>query len=110
GGIDGLQRLGSDDRENARDVQRLVRIDRVHPCKRMRRADEIAMQHARQLQIVDIIALDLREADVFDALAFAAHPFEGGGALFPRGSEIVHSAASLNSTPLILSAAYWIAL
>ena len=68
------------------------------------------MQHARQLQIVDVVALALREADVFDALALAAHAFEGGGALFPRGSEIVHSAASLNSTPLILAAAYWIAL
>jgi hypothetical protein len=30
--------------------------------------------------------------------------------LFPRGSHVVHSAASWNSTPLILAAAYWIAL
>lgn len=40
---------------------------------------------------------------------FAAHAFEFGFALFPRGSHVVHSAASLNSTPLVLSAAYWIA-
>ncbi len=53
---------------------------------RMRRADKIAVQHARQFDIVDIIALALGEADVFDALALAAHAFEGGGALFPRGS------------------------
>ena len=39
--------------------------------------------HAR---IVDIVALALRETDVFDPLALAAHAFEGGGALFPRGS------------------------
>ena len=68
------------------------------------------MQHARQLQIVDVVALALGEADVLDALALAAHAFEFGFALFPRGSHVVHSAASLNSTPLILSAAYWIAL
>jgi hypothetical protein len=30
--------------------------------------------------------------------------------LVPRGSHVVHSAASLNSTPFILAAAYWIAL
>ncbi len=68
------------------------------------------MQHARQLHVVDVVALALGEADVFDALALAAHAFELGFALFPRGSHVVHSAASLNSTPLILSAAYWIAL
>ena len=77
---------------------------------RMRRSDEIAVQHARQLQVVDIIALALREADVLDPLALAAHAFEFGFALFPRGSHVVHSAASWNSTPLILAAAYWIAL
>ena len=74
------------------------------------RADEVSVQHARQFHVVDIIALALREADVLDALAFAAHALELGFALFPRGSHVVHSAASLNSTPLILSAAYWIAL
>ena len=76
----------------------------------MRRADEIAVQHAGQLQVVDIVALALGEADVLDALALAAHAFELGFALFPRGSHVVHSAASWNSTPLILAAAYWIAL
>ena len=76
----------------------------------MRRADEIAVQHARQFDVVDVIALALGEADVFDALALAAHAFELGFALFPRGSHVVHSAASWNSTPLILAAAYWIAL
>ena len=76
----------------------------------VRRPDEIAVQHARQFQVVDIIALALGEARILDALALAAHAFETGFALFPRGSYVVHSAASLNSTPLILSAAYWIAL
>src|SRR6202012_5474687 len=81
-----------------------------HPRMGVRRSHKIAMQHVRQLQIVDILALALGEADVLDPLAFAAHAFELGFALFPRGSHIVHSAASWNSTPLILAAAYWIAL
>ena len=72
----------------------------------MGRADEVAEQHAGQLDVVDVVAPALGEADVLDALALAAHAFECGGALFPRGSEVVHSAASWNSTPLILAAAY----
>ncbi len=76
----------------------------------VRRADEVAVQHARQLHVVDIVAFALREADVLDALAFAAHALELGFALFPRGSDVVHSAASLNWAPLIFAAAYWIAL
>ena len=110
GEVDGLQRFGGDHRQHARHLQRLFRVDRFDARMGVRRADEIAVQHARQLQVVDIIALALGEAGVLDALALAAHAFERGGALFPRGSHVVHSAASLNSTPLILSAAYWIAL
>jgi hypothetical protein len=49
------------------------------------RADEIAEQHAGQLQIVDIVALALGEADILDALALAAHALEGGGAFGCRG-------------------------
>src|SRR4029079_9493330 len=96
--------------EHAGHLQRLFRVDRFHPRMRMRRADEGAVQHARQFDVVDVIALALREAGVLDPLALAAHALEGGGALFPRGSQVVHSAASLSSTPLILAAAYWIAL
>src|SRR5262249_4453369 len=110
GEVDGLQRLGGDDRKHAGHFQRLLAVDRFDPRMRMRRADEIAMQHARQFYVVDVIALSLRKADVLDALALAAETFEGGGALFPRGSHVVHSAASLNSTPFCLAAAYWIAL
>ena len=106
GEIDRLQRLGGDDREHARHFQRLGVVDLLDARVRMRRADEIAVQHTRQLQVVDIVAPALREADVFDPLALAAHAFEFGFTLFPRGSHVVHSAASLNSTPLILSAAY----
>ncbi len=106
GEVDGLQRLGGDHREHAGDLQRRAVVDFLDARMRMRRADEVAMQHARQLDVVDVIAPALREADVLDALALAAHAFECGGALFPRGSEVIHSAASWNSTPLILAAAY----
>ena len=109
GEVDGFQRLGGDHRQHARHFQRLLVVDRLYPRMGMRRAHEIAVQHARQLQVVDIIALALRKADVLDALALAAHAFEFGFALFPRGSHVVHSAASWNSTPLILAAACWIA-
>ena len=106
GEVDGLQRLGGDDRQHARHFQRLGVVDLLDARMRVRRADEIAVQHARQLQVVDVIALALGEANILDPLALAAHAFELGFALFPRGSHVVHSAASLNSTPLILSAAY----
>ena len=76
----------------------------------VRRTHEIAMQHAGQLHVVDIVTPPLGEADVLDALALAAHALEFGLALLARECHVVHSAASLNSTPLILAAAYWIAL
>ena len=74
------------------------------------RANEVAMQHARQLQVVDIVAFALREANVLDTLSLAPHAFQLCFALFPRQGHVVHSAASWNSVPLIFAAAYWIAL
>ena len=37
------------------------------------RAHEIAVQHARQFDVVDIIAFALGEPGIFNALAFATH-------------------------------------
>jgi hypothetical protein len=89
---------------------RLFRVDRLlDPRMGMRRAHEIAMQHAGQLHVVDILALALREADILHPLALAAHAFQFRFALLARERHVVHSAASLNSVPLILAAAYWIA-
>ena len=62
---------------------------------RIGRAHEIAVEHARQVQVVDVIALALREADVLDALALAADAFELLGAGFRGFRYGVHSAASL---------------
>ena len=76
------------------------------------RADEIAEQHARHIVVVDIVALALSEAGVFDALAFAAEAFE---LLDPRPTGLDvgfdlggHPAASL--ALFIMSAAARIAL
>src|ERR1700691_5932718 len=76
----------------------------------MARAMEVAVQHARQLDVVDVIAFALGEAHVLDALALASHALKFFGAL-ERGwkRSVVHSAASLNSRPASLAAAYWIA-
>ena len=73
---------------------------------RVRRTHEIAIEHARQLHIVDVVALALDEADILDALALAAHAFKLRGALGGGGGHVVHSAASWNGTPLIFAAAY----
>ena len=105
GEIDALQVLGRQHGEHARHLQRLRLVDRFDAGVRVGRAHEIAVQHAGQLQIVDVIALALGEADILDALALAAEAFELRFALRARGGHVVHSAASLGATPLILSAA-----
>ena len=86
---------------------RLRGVDRFDPRMAEWRADEIAEQHARQLPVIDVVALALDEADVLDAPTFAAQAFERFRA-FERGEfdGLVHSAASLNVPPSILAAAY----
>src|ERR1700727_3518061 len=74
------------------------------------RAMKVAVQHARKLDVVDVIAAPLGEAHVLDALALATHALQFFGALKRGGGgDVVHSAASLNSSPAILAAAYWMA-
>ena len=72
------------------------------------RPDEIAEQHARQFEVVDVVPPTLRKANVLDALAPGAEAFE---LLRPRlrGFGLCSHAA----TPLALlicAAAAWIAL
>ncbi len=64
----------------------------------VRRANEIAENHARQFQVVDIIALTLGEANVLDAFALAAETFEFFGASGALGFNSLdgHCAASTN--------------
>ena len=56
-------------------------VDRLDPGVGVGRADEVAVEHAGQLQVVDVVALALDEADVLDALALAAEALELLGAL-----------------------------
>ena len=111
GEIDALEILGGQHRKHPRHGLGLRRIDLDDARVRMARAMEVAVQHARQLDVVDVVAAPLREAYVLDALALAAHALKLFGALERGGSGgVVHSAASLNSRPASLAAAYWIAL
>ena len=111
GEIDALEVLGGQHREHAGHGLGLGGVDLHDAGVSMARAMEVAVQHARQLDVVDVIAFALGEAHVLDALALAAHALKFFGALERSGKRgVVHSAASLNSRPAILAAAYWIAL
>ncbi len=105
GQIDGLQGLGGYHGDDAGHRRSFGGVDLLDAGVGVRRTIEIAIEHAGQLQVVDIIALALHEADVFDALSLAAHAFEFFGAFGGGGGLGVHSAASWNGTPLIFAAA-----
>jgi hypothetical protein len=106
GEVHGLERLGGEHRDHARQRRCLGRVDRLDPGVGVRRAREVAVEHAGQLEVVDVVAPALDEADVLDALALAAHALQGLGALGGGERLVVHSAASWNGVPLILAAAY----
>ena len=106
GEIDGLKRFRRDHRHNARYCGGLGRVDFLDAGVRMRRTRKVAVQHAGQLDVVDVVALALNKADVLDALPLAAHALKLFGAFGGGGGHVVHSAASWNGTPLILAAAY----
>ena len=82
---------------DTRERQRLFRVDRLHPRMRIGRANEITEQHARQLQIVDIITLALGEPCVLDPLARGSEAVQRGNALFLRRGSFVHYADSFIS-------------
>src|SRR6516164_3029910 len=110
GQIDCLQRLSGDHRDDAGQCRGLGGVDLLHARMGVRRAGKVAIEHAGQFDVIDVIALSLRETDVLDALPFAAHTFELGGAFGGGGSDVAHSAASWYGTPLSLAAANWMAL
>ena len=106
GEVDGFQHLGGQHRDDAGHRRGLGGVDLLDAGVAVRRAHQVAVEHAGQLQIVDVIALALGEADVFDALSLAAHAFEFFGAFGGGGGHVVHSAASWNGTPASFAAAY----
>jgi len=52
------------------------------------------MQHTRQLYIIDIVALALREPGIFNPFAGTTHTLEVGNAIFACDF-VLHCAASL---------------
>ena len=103
---------GGQDGEDAGQRLGAAGVDAADAGMGVRRADEIAEDHARQFQVVDIIAPPLREANVLDAFAFAAETFEFFGASGALGFNSLdgHCAASINGVSCSFAAAYWIAL
>ena len=110
GEIDALQVLGGQNRDDPGHGLSLGRIDLDDARMSVARAMKVAVQHSGQFDVVDVIAAPLGEAHVLDALAIAAHALQFFGALERGGcGGVVHSAASLNSRPASLAAAYWMA-
>ena len=97
--------------DHAGDGLRLRGVDALDAGVGVGGADEVAVQHVRQRQVVHVVAAALGEAHVLHALAAAAHAFQLRGPFGGRGSgHVVHSAASFIAPPLSLAAAYSIAL
>src|SRR3974377_1781912 len=110
GKIDCLQRLSGDHRDNTGKGRGLGGVDLLYARMGVRRAGKVTIEHAGQFDVIDVIALSLRETNVLDALPFAAHTFALGRPFAGGGSHVAHSAASWYGTPLSLAAANWIAL
>ena len=76
-----LQVLAGDDRGDARDLERLGRVDRLDGRVGVRAADDVQPELAGQVHVLDVLALALDEARVFLALDRVAHaPDLGAGA------------------------------
>ena len=79
-----LQVLGRHHGKNARDLERLFGVDRFDERVGMGAAHEIPMQHAFQLDVVDIVTFAANEAGVFLALASGSDAANRCLALFQR--------------------------
>jgi hypothetical protein len=106
--LDRLQILGRQHGDHAGHGLGLAGVDALDAGMAVGAAGEVAEQHAGQLEVVDIAAPALDEADVFLALPGAAQALKRCFAA-RAGFDGVrhHSAASL--APWSLVAAYWIA-
>ena len=94
--VQGLQVVGGEDGVHARQRLGLADVDALDPGVAVGAADEVAMQHPRQADIVDIVALALDQAGVLLALSGAADAAQGRLALLVAQHRCgAHSAASL---------------
>ena len=89
------QVIGGQHGDDAGQRLRGIGVDRLHAGVGIGRAHEIAKQHPRHLDVVDVVALALGEAHVLDPLARGAHAFEFLDPLVAGWCLVVHSAASL---------------
>jgi hypothetical protein len=86
---------GGQDGEDARHLERGLLVDGDDAGVGVGAADEIAEEHARQLDVVDVVALALGEARILDALARGAHALQLLDAVLAADRGLVgHSAAS----------------
>ena len=106
--VERFEILGGQNRQHAGMRQRGLGIDRCHAGMGIGRPDEIAEQHAWQVDIVDVIALALGEAHILDAAARGPEALELGGTFGLCRAHLVHCAASLAA--FISAAAAMIAL
>src|ERR1700730_6479588 len=93
--LERLQVVGGEHGFDTGQLERRVFVDRFDPGVTVRRPDEITEQHPRQLEIIDVVALALREANVLDALAPGPKTLEFLGARLSGFEFGAHSAASL---------------
>jgi hypothetical protein len=78
--------------EHARNRLGLGGVDAPDAGVGVGRTREVAIEHAGQLQVVDVVPLALDEADVLDPFSLATYPLQAFGALL--AGHLAHSAAS----------------
>ena len=90
GQVVGRELLGGDHRHDALDRGGRGDVDVLDLGVGVRRAHEVAEQHARQLDVVDVASLALDEARVLDALAGGADALQAFPALGGGGGCFAH--------------------
>ncbi len=81
-----LEVLARDHRQHAGQLERLARIDALDGGVGIRAPDDVQPKHARQDEVVDVLALAADEPRIFLALDGMAHaPDFGGGLELPVG-------------------------
>ena len=88
----GLLEVGAgDDREDARDLERLGRVDALDGRVGVRAAHDVQPQLAGQVEVVDVLARATDEAGVFLALDGMAHATDLGAGRSSRASVVISS-------------------
>ena len=102
---DALEHLARDDRDDAGQRLGRRRVDRQDARMRERAAQDRAVQHAGQVDVIDVVALAPDEALVLHAL----HRAEADGVACGAGRNLFDGGHAVTSLVAGLSAAHWIA-